>query len=89
MIKQMIKSFFTKEEKSEDVLFEIAFKKLSYFRQYMHLQHTRLGYFMALSDYEECENELFHVKVLNNGEKRDRLTKLINRLNLMNQRGFC
>lgn len=86
----MLFSFLKKKEKSEEELFEIAFKKLCYFASYMHLQFTRMGYQMAVMDYRECQKELMIIKFeMKKKSKRESLEKLIERLNLMNKRGFC
>jgi len=86
----MLFSFLKKKEKSEEELFEIALKKLCYFASYMHLQFTRMGYEMAVMDYRECQDELINIKLeMKKKSKRESLEKLIERLNLMNKRGFC
>lgn len=80
---------FAKKEKTEEELFEIALRKLSYFSSYMNLQFTLMGYQIAILDYRECRDELLSIRSkMNDKCQKKNLENLITRLNVMNKRGF-
>lgn len=82
-------SLFAKKEKTEEELFEVALEKLSHFSSYMNLQFTRMGYQMAIMDYNECRDELLSIRFkMKDKCQKENLENLITRLNVMNKRGF-
>lgn len=82
-------SLFAKKEKTEEELFEVALEKLSHFASYMNLQFTRMGYHMAIMDYNECRDELVSIRFkMKDKCQKENLENLITRLNVMNKRGF-
>lgn len=74
-------------EPTEEKLEEKAKKLLLNFCSYMHLQHTRLGYDTAVCDYYQAREQFIQIVDLPEGQKKERLQKLIQKLKLMNRRG--